>query len=97
MNFKDAKALIGDLQEREPGKLFDSKGRFRASFDSKNGTITFVSRYVLDSKIENDIAQYFILDRETNEEIAKSTFKYTSAMALEMNYPAFQDPMAYWS
>lgn len=105
MDYKEFMEIVRNLEEKENGKLYDSKGRFRAYFNPKEFSLTLTTRYsycgtgytYVHGMGEWHPSGYEVFDRETKN-ILKVYHNEPECIAfLTRNYPNYEDPLAYWS
>ena len=103
MKFEEFANFINGLKENE-GKLYDSKGRFRATYLEEQCKIIMHTRYCVNVSSSAYICgkgwvpiTFVVVDNETGNILCKEMNETICIQFLNQNYPNYQDPMAYWS
>lgn len=105
MNYKEFTEIVENLEEKEDGKLYDSKGRFRAYFNPKEFSLILTTRYFYCGTGYTHVcgmggwypSGYEVFDRETKKTLRVYHEESECIAFLIRNYPKYEDPLAYWS
>ena len=104
VKYQEFQKIVSEFEEKENGKLYDTKGRFRAYFNKQDYSLQLTTRYCFQVTEEQYVcgvgwmpSAFQVFDRETKTILVTCGRKEDCCEFLKINYPKYEDPLAYWS